>query len=140
MAFNGQPVTTTIKNIGRGKVSDGKSINVIVPESTEIKAQEFYEINGFFGMAVEGVKTKAGETAEIALQIEQAEYETNNIVAEDKFEVGEDLYFNDGKFTTKTEGRLVGKVSNSKDSNNTIWFIMLPQQPKATETVEGDKQ
>lgn len=128
MAYKGQPVNSKEVMIRRGKVSDGKSVDVTVPEKTTIEAQDFYILDGFFGMALESVKTEAGETQEIALQIEQAEYESNKIVVGDTFNVGDLVYFDKNKFTTKKAGRLVGRVTNGKDENNNIWFIMLPQQ------------
>ena len=128
MAYKGQPVPSKQVMIRRGKVSDGKSVDVTVPEKTTIEAQDFYILDGFFGMALESVKTEAGETQEIALQIEQAEYESSKIVVGDTFNVGDLVYFDKNKFTTKKAGRLVGRVTNGKDENNNIWFIMLPQQ------------
>ena len=79
MPYKGQPVPSTIYNAYRAKVGDGKSVNVPVPEKTTIEAGLFYEISGFFGSAMQSVKTLTGETSEVVLNIEQAEYETNQI-------------------------------------------------------------
>lgn len=130
MAYKGQPVPSTVQQISRAKISDGKSVVVTVPENTEIAAQSFVLLDGFFGVAMDSVKTAAGETAEIALNIEQAEYETNQITVADTYNVGTPLYFKEStkKFTAIAEGnRLVGRVTSKKDANNVISFILLPQ-------------
>lgn len=130
MAYKGQPVPSTVQQITRAKISDGKSVVVTVPENTEIAAQSFVLLDGFFGVAMDSVKTAAGETAEIALNIEQAEYETNQITVADTYNVGTPLYFKEStkKFTAIAEGnRLVGRVTSKKDANNVISFILLPQ-------------
>ena len=41
MAYKGQPVPSSVHNIGYGKISDGKSVKVTVPESTTIEAGKF---------------------------------------------------------------------------------------------------
>lgn len=134
MAYTGQPVPSTIKPITRAKISDGKSVVVTVPENTEIAAQTFVLLDGFFGVAMESVKTGAGETAEIAISIEQAEYETDQITAADTYEAGDLVYFKAStkKLTTnagteQAPNRLVGRVTSGKDENNVISFILLPQ-------------
>lgn len=130
MAYKGQPVPSTVQQISRAKISDGKSVVVTVPENTEIAAQSFVLLDGFFGVAMDSVETAAGETAEIALNIEQAEYETNQITVADTYNVGTPLYFKEStkKFTAIAEGnRLVGRVTSKKDANNVISFILLPQ-------------
>ncbi|MCC0654913.1 DUF2190 family protein [Clostridioides sp. ES-S-0001-03] len=127
MAFKGQPTPSTITQITRAKISDGKSVRVILSDGESTKTQQFYLINGFFGVAMQD-----GEKGdEVTLQIEQAEYETDNIVASEAFEAGELIYWDNTakKFTTtSTSNRLVGRVTDGKDSNNVIWFILLPQQ------------
>lgn len=129
MAYTGQPVPSTQVSIARAKVSDGKSVRVAVPAETTIQAQTFVLLDGFFGLAMDSVETKAGETAEVTLSIEQAEYETDNIVTADTFERGDLLYWDGAKFTTvSTDNRLVGKVTEGKDTNNVINFILLGQR------------
>ncbi|EAA0008360.1 DUF2190 family protein [Clostridioides difficile] len=127
MAFKGQPTPSTITQITRAKISDGKSVRVILSDGESTKTQQFYLINGFFGVAMQD-----GEKGdEVTLQIEQAEYETDNIVTSEAFEAGELIYWDNTakKFTTtSTSNRLVGRVTDGKDSNNVIWFILLPQQ------------
>lgn len=135
MAYKGQPVPTTVKQINRAKISDGKSVTVTVPASTEVVAQSFVLLDGFFGVAMDSVKTAAGETAEIALNIAQEEYETDAITVADAFNKGDLVYYKTStkKLTTAAGAdpdfnRLVGKVTTKKDANNVIAFILLPQQ------------
>ena len=122
MAFKGQPTSSTILPVRRAKISDGKAVRVKVTKA--VQAQNFYLIDGFFGVALKDAE--AGE--ELELQIEQAEYETDNIVTTDAFNAGDLIYWNKTKFTTTaTDNKLVGRVTVGKDSNNVIWFILLPQ-------------
>ncbi|GKV54245.1 hypothetical protein NCCP2222_01920 [Sporosarcina sp. NCCP-2222] len=115
----------------RAKVSDGKSVRVSVPANTTIVAGGFYELDGFFGTAMQSVTTGSGETSEVILNIEQAEYETDQIQTTKAFNAGDKIYFTAGKFTpeagTAGENRLVGRVTQGKDQNNVIWFILGPQ-------------
>lgn len=131
MAYKGQPIPTTVTQISRAKISDGKSVLVTVPASTEVVAQSFVLIDGFFGVAMDGIKTAAGETAEMALNIAQEEYETDQITTGDAFAKGDLAYFDKAtnKLTTvKSTNLLVGKVTSKKDANNVVQFILLPQQ------------
>ena len=122
MAFKGQPTPSTILPARRAKVSDGKAVRVKAAKA--VQAQNFYLIDGFFGVALKDAE--AGE--ELELQIEQAEYETDNIVTTEAFNTGDLIYWNKTKFTTTaTDNKLVGRVTEGKDSNNVIWFILLPQ-------------
>lgn len=129
MPYTGQPVPSTVYNAYRAKVSDGKSVRVPVPEKTTIEAGLFYEINGFFGSAMQSVKTLTGETSEVVLNIEQAEYETDQIEKTKSFKLGTKIYFDKGKFTeTKSDtARFAGTVTQGKDANGVIWFILAPQ-------------
>lgn len=130
MAYVGQPVPTTMVNINAAKVSDGKSVRVTVPENTVIEAGKFYLLDGFFGCAFQSVTTGAGETAEVILNIEQAEYETDQIDTSQTFTKGTLIYWDDvnKEFTETSEGnRLAGRVTQAKDANNVICFILGPQ-------------
>ena len=129
MPYTGQPVPSTVYNAYRAKVSDGKSVRVPVPEKTTIEAGLFYEISGFFGSAMQSVKTLTGETSEVVLNIEQAEYETDQIEKTKSFKLGTKIYFDKGKFTeTKSDtARFAGTVTQGKDANGVIWFILAPQ-------------
>lgn len=131
MAYKGQPISTTVTQIPRAKISDGKSVTVTVPASTEVAAQSLVLLDGFFGIAMESVKTGAGETAEIALTIAQEEYETDQITTADAFKKGDLAYYDKATkllTTVKSTNQLVGKVTNKKDANNVIQFVLLPQQ------------
>jgi hypothetical protein len=119
------------------KISDGLSVKVTVPENTTIEQGKFYELDGFFGLAVQSVTTAIGQTAQVVLNIEQAEYETSQITTADAFNKGDKVYWN---ATTKLlttvpnndasgnpQNRPVGRVTVAKDANNVIWFILGPQ-------------
>ena len=73
MSYVGQPVPSTVYNAARAKISDGKSVKVTVPENTTVEAGKLYLLGGFFGAAMQSVTTGTGETAEVILNIEQAE-------------------------------------------------------------------
>ena len=131
MAYVGQPVPSTGHNIGYGKISDGKSVKVTVPGSTKIEAGKFYLLDGFLGCAMQSVETGAEKTAEVILNIEQAEYETDQIDTSQTFAKGTLIYWDDNvnnkRFTeTATNNRLAGRVTAKKE-NNVIWFILGPQ-------------
>lgn len=124
MAFKGQPVPSTLYTIPGGKISDGKSVRVTA--SGEVVEGKFYLIEGFFGMATQSVT--AGQ--DVILNIEQAEFETDQIDTSQSFKVGATIYWDDTakKITeTSTANRMIGRVTAAKDSNNVIWFILGPQ-------------
>jgi len=132
MAYVGQPVPSTVVNINAAKVSDGKSVRVTVPKNTVIEAGKFYLLDGFLGVAFQSVTTGAEETAEVVLNIEQAEYETDQIDTSQTFDFdkGTLIYWNaaNNRFTeTSTGNRLAGRVTQAKDSNGVICFILGPQ-------------
>ncbi len=132
MAYIGQPVPSTVYNATRAKISDGKSVKVTVPENTTIEAGKLYLLDGFLGFAMQSVTTGAGQTAEVVLNIEQAEYETDQINAADAFNKGDLIYWDatNKRLTTADGGgvnRKVGRVTAAKDANNVIWFVLGPQ-------------
>jgi len=132
MAYVGQPVPSTVINVNAGKFSDGKSVRVTVPGNTTIEAGKFYLLDGFLGCAFQSVTTGVGETAEVILNIEQAEYDTNQIDTTQNFAFarGTLIYWDaaNNRFTeTSTENRLAGRVTQAKDSNGVICFILGPQ-------------
>ena len=130
MAYTGQPVPSTVYNLGDGKISDGKSVKVTVPGNTKIEAGKFYLLDGFFGCAMQSVETGAGKTAEVVLNIEQAEFESDQINTSETFAKGTLIYWDDTnkQFTeTATNNRLAGRVTVGKDAKNVIWFILGPQ-------------
>jgi len=132
MAYQGQPIPSTVVNISQIKISDGKSVDVTVPAGQGVEAGKFYVIDGFFGAVLKTVKAAdnaAGET--VAIQIEQCEYITDQIDTAKAFAMGSELYFNPttGKFTDTSAAGVffVGRVSAAKDAANTIQFIRYPQ-------------
>ncbi|OJF16982.1 MAG: hypothetical protein A6D91_04680 [Bacillaceae bacterium G1] len=130
MAYKGQPVPTTVYNVGGGKISDGKSVKVTVPEKTKIEAGRFYLLDGFLGCAMQSVETGEGETSEVVLSIEQAEYETDQIAADGEFKVGAQIFWDEANqvFTEEAAGnRPAGRVTAAKDANGVIWFLLGPQ-------------
>lgn len=133
MAYRGQPVPSRTHDAYNAKVSDGKSVKVTVPENTTIEVGKFYELDGFLGAATQSVQTEAGETKEVVLNIEQAEYETDQIDSAQDFAEGTTIYWDGAKFTESandgadTQYRKAGRVTSPKDANNVIWFILGPQ-------------
>jgi hypothetical protein len=131
MAYVGQPVPSTVVNINAAKFSDGKSVRVTVPQNTTIEAGKFYLLDGFLGCAFQSVTTGAGESAEVILNIEQAEYETDQIDTSQTFVKGALIYWDETnkRFTeNSSEGnRLAGRVTQAKDANNVICFILGSQ-------------
>lgn len=133
MAYIGQPTPSTVININQVKISDGKSVDVTVAASNGVNAGEFAVIDGFFGLALKTINAEENTAGEvIALQIEQAEYITDQIDTTKTFTKGAELYFDPAtkKFTDddKVSGAFfIGRVSYAKDSNNIIQFILYPQ-------------
>ena len=137
MPYEGQPIPTTTYPSNRAKVGDGKSVRVTVPENTTVAAGGIYELDGFVGIAVQGAVTGAGETDEVVLNIEQAEFETDQISTSQDFVKGTKIYYNpttkkltetsESGDTTPVPYRSVGIVTNAKDANNVIHFILGPQ-------------
>lgn len=124
---------TTSYNAQRAKVSDGKSVRVTVPQNTSIEAGQLCFLDGFLGFAMQSVTTAAGETSEIVLNIEQAEYECSQVDAADAFNKGDACYWDDGnkRLTTVQEAgmRYTGRVTSAKDAGGVIWLELAPQIP-----------
>ena len=129
MTWTGQPTPATAIYLGYGKISDGKSIKVDVPESTTITAGKLYLLEGFLGVAMESVTTGEGGTSEVTLSIENAEYETDQINTEEAFTKGADVYWDstNKRLTTTATALYAGQVTSAKDSNNVIWFKLAPR-------------
>ena len=134
------------------KISDGKSVKVAVPAATVIEQGKFYLLDGFFGLATQGMVTDAGGNvtsingnavpaglvpAEIVLNIEEAEYETSQITVADAFAKGDKAYWDAGTSLLTTvanpdasgnpQNRPVARVTAGKDANNVIWLKLGPQ-------------
>ena len=129
LTWTGQPTPATAVYLGYGKISDGKSIKVDVPESTTITAGKFYLLNGFLGVAMESVTTGERETSEVTLSIENAEYETDQINTEEAFTKGADVYWDstNKRLTTTATALYAGQVTSAKDGNNVIRFKLAPR-------------
>jgi hypothetical protein len=138
MAYVGQPVPSTVVNINAAKVSDGKSVRVTVPENTTIEAGKFYLLDGFLGAAFQSVTTGVEETAEVILNIEQAEFETDQTKEADRatMAVGTDIYWDkDNKyFTLSGTDIYAGKITAAADENGVIWF-KLAERPFSLDDV-----
>ena len=138
MAYVGQPVLSTVFNVNTAKVSDGKSVRVTVPGNTTIEAGKFYLLDGFLGVAFQSVTTGAEETAEVILNIEQAEFETDQTKEADRasMTVGEDIYWdkNNKYFTLSATDIYAGKITSAADSNGVIWF-KLAERPFSLDNV-----
>ena len=119
MAIKGQAMPTTVIQSHRAKISDGKSVRVTATIPTE--ASKFYHFDGFIGAAFQSVE--AGE--EVILNIEQAEYETDQL-GDGDFKVGTPIFF-DGKEFSTDEGIFAGTVTQEKDEDGVILFIKSPQ-------------
>lgn len=127
MGFKGQPVPTTVHNIGAAKVSDGNSVRVKAPaNSGDIAAGNFVYLGGFLGVAMKTLADSAAGEQELILQIEAAEYETNQIDPDGDFEAGTKIYWDaDQKLFTETSTPVFGGVvTSAKDAKGVIWFIL----------------
>ena len=122
--YKGQPVASTTYQQARAKVDDGKSVKVVVPENSDLKAGSVQYLDGFLGFLVRDVKTGAGETAEGILNIENAVFETDQIDATKTFAKGNKVYYNatTKKLTTDATTVFAGVVTVAKDDNDVIWF------------------
>ena len=127
MARKGQAMPTTVIPSYRAKVSDGKSVKVVADQDVEVS--KFYEIQGFLGAAFQ--EAKKGDS--VVLNIEQGVYETDQL-GEGAFEAGTPIYFADGEFN-ETTGRYAGIVTQEKDEDGVILFLLAPQTP--SEAPEG---
>ncbi|MBB6673011.1 DUF2190 family protein [Cohnella nanjingensis] len=124
------PVSSTKFAVGMNKISDGKAVDVTVPQNTSLKAGDFAMLDGFFGLVPINVKTEAGETVVIPLQIDQVEYATDQITVAQAFAKGTKCYWDaaTNKLTeTASTNRLVGIVTNGKSASNVIDFLLGPQ-------------
>lgn len=127
MAYQGQATPSTVQQIHRAKVSDGKSVELQITGSKSIESGKFYLLDNFLGAAVQSVNLGAGEKANVILTIEPAEYETDQINTAELFPLGTELFWDktNNYFTSTVEENIrVGRVTSGKDANNAIWFIL----------------
>lgn len=107
------------------RLSDGKAVKVTVPVSTTIVAGDFYDLDGFVGMAMESLTTDASTTSEVALEVALYEYETSQIDTAQTFAKGTAVYWDAtaNEFTeTATANRFFGRVTSPKDGDNVVWI------------------
>ncbi len=129
MAYLGQPVPTTSYQQARAKVSDGKSVRVSVPaNSGDVVAGNFYYFGGFLGVAMQNLANDAAKAQDLILQIEQAVYETDQVLATDTLAAGTRIFWDAGnkRFTETATSIYGGVVTAAKDDNNVIWFLLTP--------------
>ncbi|MCD9025756.1 DUF2190 family protein [Cohnella silvisoli] len=127
---DGPYVPSTKYSVGDNKISDGKAVEVTVPQNTTLKAGDLTLLDGFFGVVPVNVTTGAGETASIALQIGQFEYSTDQITVAQAFAKGTKVYWdatNKVLIETASTNRLAGIVTTTKNGSNVIDFLLGPQ-------------
>lgn len=138
MAYTGQPFDSTVYHAARAKISDGKSVRV-KSGSVEVEAGKFYFLEGFLGAAMTSAAA-ADEDKEVTLNIEPAEYETDQIKADEKgsMTVGASIYWDDTAgakhFTVTATVIYAGKITAAAGEGNVIWF-KLAERPFATDNV-----
>jgi predicted RecA/RadA family phage recombinase len=118
-----RPFATTEYYGPRAKVSDGKSVRVTA--TGDVEANKLYYIDGFLGFAMRNAKA----TEKTILNIESAEFETDQIVKTDAMAVGSDVYWDvtQSKLTNVPTAIHAGKVTVAKDANSVIWFKLNSQ-------------
>lgn len=111
------------------RASDGQSVKALVLASTVIVMGNFYKLSGVIGIAFQSVTTAAGETSEVALGMDLAEYETSQIDVADAFARGNDVYFDPATllFNSVAEGAAgpvgserFGVVTRAKNADNSV--------------------
>lgn len=130
MSFDGQPVPTTTHQQARAKVGDAKSVKVAVPaNSGAIAAGSLQYFGGFLGFAVQSLDDDAENAQDLVLTIELAEYETDQVKAEDAMAAGAALYWDtaQGELTETPTPIYAGKVTAAKDDNDVVWFALAAQ-------------
>jgi hypothetical protein len=120
-------------NTNGHKMADGLSVDVTVPSGTVVAQGEFVYIDGFFGLAEFDDKPVSTGAAVIAINIEQGQYDTDQITTAEAYAVGDVVNFNiTTKLFTKAavSGTIlpVGRITIAKNADNVIGFLMLPQR------------
>lgn len=111
---------------GRAKIGDGKSVKVTVPAgSGAITAGEFYYFDGVVGVAMQSLENDDVNDQDLILQVELAEYETDQIDTSQSFSKGTRIYWDtdNNRFTETPTDIFAGIVTAAKDSNDVIWFL-----------------
>ena len=116
------------------KMADGNSVDVTIADGTTVTQGEFILAQGFFGLAEFDDKPIALGTAVIAINIERAHYDTDQIVTTDAFAVGDLINFNSTtKLLTKAAvgAPVIGPVARctiAKNADNVIGLLLLDQR------------
>lgn len=129
MSYTGQPVPSTTYQSARAKVGDGKSVRVSVPpNSGDIAAGQLCYFDGFLGFAMQSLANNATAAQDLILQIEIAEYETDQVLATDTMSKGAKVYWDavNKRLTETPTAVFAGVVTVAKDANNVIWFLLTP--------------
>ncbi len=129
MSFTGQPVPSTTYRSARAKVSDGKSVRVSVPAgSGAVTAGTLVYFGGFVGFAMQSLVNDAANAQDLVLQIEIAEYETDQVKTTDTLAAGTKVFWDaENKRLTETPTSIfAGVITVAKDTNNVIWFLLVP--------------
>lgn len=125
MAYEGQPVPSTVTQIAYFKVNDGNAIDVPVPENTTIQAGLLYYINGILGFATKTIVTEVGETtATVPLDVSRGKFETDQINPAEPFAFGAPIYWDsiNNRLTEEITPFFAGLVTDPKDGSNVIHF------------------
>lgn len=87
-------VSTTTYMMERAEVSEAEAVVVTVPEDRVVEEGDFGLFDGFLGVALN--ESEAGSEDEVVIQIKYAEYETDQVDADDDFLKGTEMYWNPG--------------------------------------------
>lgn len=123
-----------MSNTNGHKMADGNSVDVTVPNGTIVAQGEFVYLDKFFGLAEFDDKPVSTGSAVIAINIERAQYDTDQITVAEAFNAGDLVNFNT---TTKlftiaaVTGAIIGpvaKCSVAKNADNVIGIFLLDQR------------
>jgi Uncharacterized conserved protein (DUF2190) len=123
-----------MSNTNGHKMADGNSVDVTVPGGTVVAQGEFVYLDKFFGLAEFDDKPVSTGSAVISINIERAQYDTDQITVAEAFNVGDLVNFNS---TTKlftvaaVTGAVVGPVARctiAKNADNVIGIFLLDQR------------
>jgi hypothetical protein len=111
-------------------ISEGRSVRVTLPASSNVPQGAFALVQGFLGWAPEGATTGASQTAALILNTDRAEYETSQLDTALAYNVGDLIMWDPAtnRFTSNAaiaNGRKAGRCTSGKDSNNVIQFVFL---------------
>lgn len=109
-----RPIPVTVTPATGAKISDGRTVVVLVPTATLIEAGRFYVLDGFFGAAMATVPITAPAGTTVVLNIDQVEYTiTAPQLAAVTFTRGQLVYWTAGNLLTNilTGNRLVGRCT-----------------------------